>query len=114
MMREGNNETRGIETMTTITITAKMSNSGTIHDLASDMFDRVIEFRAGTRYAVIIAAYYGGKGYTTHRTEGAAAAESRRQADYSHAIIDCEGGQYIAQDGELVPDGELAEAYTTG
>lgn len=77
--------------MTTYTIPQKMSNSGSIHDIASDMYDRDIVFAPGCKYAVVLASYYGGKGYTTHRTEGAAIAASRRQADYSHCIIDTDG-----------------------
>lgn len=74
--------------MTTYTIPQKMSNTGSIHDLASDMFDRDIVFAPGCKYAVVCAAYYGGKGYTTHRTLAAAIAASRRISDYSHQIID--------------------------
>lgn len=81
--------------MTTYTIPQKMSNSGSIHDTASDNFDRDIVFAAGCKYAVVRASYYGGKGYTTHKTEEAAIAASRKQGDYSHAIIDTEGREYI-------------------
>ena len=97
--------------MKTVTINAKMSNSGTIHDLASDQFDRVIKFREPTRYAVVDAAYYGGRGYTTHATEAAAAAESRRRIYYAHKVIDCEGNQYVADWGELRADGVLTESH---
>lgn len=97
--------------MKTLTINAKMSNSGTIHDLASDMHDREIKFRGGMQYAVVDAAYYGGRGYTTHATKAAAAAESRRRSDYSHKVIDCEGNQYVADWGELRADGVLTESH---
>ena len=95
--------------MKTITINAKMSNTGTIHDLASDKADRVIQFRGQTRYAVVLAAYYGGRGYTAHATEAAAAAESHRRSDYSHRVIDCEGNQYVTDRGGLLADGLLEE-----
>ena len=58
--------------MSALTIPQKMSNSGSIHDIASDQFDRRIVFGKGCKYAVILASYYGGKGYTTHKTEAAA------------------------------------------
>jgi len=84
--------------MTTIfTIPQKMSNSGSIHDIASDMRDRPIYFAADCKYAVVLAAYYGGKGYTTHRTAEAAVAASRRNRDYSHEIIDEAGNQYMVE-----------------
>ena len=77
--------------MTTYTIPGKMSNSGSIHDIAYDNFDRDIVFAPGCIYAVIRASYYGGNGYTTHKTEGAAIAASHRQGNYSHTIIDTDG-----------------------
>ena len=70
-----------------------MSNSGSIHDIASDMFDREIRFPKGSRYAVVDASYYGGKGYTTHRTEQAAAKMAAASA-FSGCIIDTEGTVY--------------------
>lgn len=87
--------------MTTYTIPQKMSNSGSIHDIASDMFDRNIVFAPGCKYAVVLASYYGGKGYTTHKTAEATIAESRRQRDYSHQIIDAEGNEYVANHDRL-------------
>ena len=76
-----------------------MSNTGSIHDIASDMYDREIEFGDSERYAVVLAAYYvsnGGTGYTTHKTAEAAARASRAVADYSHCIIDSNGNTYVA------------------
>ncbi|SRR6266702_1128500 len=80
----------------TFIIPQKMSNSGSIHDIASDCFDRDIVFAPGCKYAVVCASYYGGKGYTTHRTESAACKASRALGDYSHVIIDVNGVEYIA------------------
>lgn len=87
---------------TTFTIPQKMSNSGTIHDIASDMFDRDIVFAPGCKFAVVLASYYGGKGYTTHKTDEAAIAASRRNDEYSHHIIDAEGNKYVAGYDRLV------------
>lgn len=42
----------------TLTITAKMSGTGTIHDVASEHYDRTIEIPEG-HVAAIRAAYYG-------------------------------------------------------
>jgi len=80
--------------MKTCTIAQKMSGTGTIHDLRSDMFERDIRFPAGHIYAVVLAAYYSGKGYTTHKTEESAIRQSSRVADYSHSIIDSDGNVY--------------------
>lgn len=79
--------------MKTYTIEAKMSGTGTIHDIAGDC-DRVIEFRGKAKYAVILAAYYGGKGYTTHSTEGLVIKAANTVKDYSYAIIDTDGNRY--------------------
>lgn len=77
----------------TKTIPQKMSGTGDIHDIASDLFDRDIVFAPGCVYAVILAAYYGGKGYTTHRTPEAAIAASRKVKDFSRIIADVRGIQ---------------------
>lgn len=68
-------------------IAQKMDGTGSIHDLASDQYDRVIKFRAGCYYAVVLASYYGGRGYTTHKTLAAAMRASGKLKDYSRVII---------------------------
>jgi phage protein U len=75
-------------------IKKKQSNTGSIHDLASDQRDRVIEGRG--KYAVVLAAYYGGKGYTTHETAEATIKAARQVAKqgYSYQIIDENGSTY--------------------
>ena len=88
--------------MTTYTIEQKMSNSGTIHDIASDLFDREIHFPAGCEYAVVLASYYGGRGYTTHKTEQATIRAARANRDYSLTIIDRSGNEYVADYDRLV------------
>ena len=88
----------------TYTIPRKMSNSGSIHDIASDQFDREIVFAAGCRYAVVLSSYYGGKGYTTHKTESATVAASNRNREYSHQIIDAAGDRYFVNGPELVKE----------
>ena len=87
---------------TTYTIPQKMSNSGSIHDIASDNFDREIVFAAGCKYAVVLASYYGGKGYTTHKTAEAAIKASNAQKDYSREIIDTNGNLYLVDYDRLV------------
>ena len=77
--------------MKILTIKHKMGGTGSIHDLASDLQDREIKFPEGSKFAVVTASFYGGKGYTTHRTEGAAIRESKRMSEYSHEIVDVEG-----------------------
>ncbi len=86
----------------TFTIPQKMSNSGSIHDIASDMFDRNITFTPGCKFAVVLSSYYGGKGYTTHKTAESAIAASRRNSEYSHRIIDADGNEYDACYDNLV------------
>lgn len=86
---------------TTYTIPRKQSGTGNIHDIASEHFDRDIVFADGCKYAVVCASYYGGKGYTTHKTEAAAIRGSKEVADYSHKIIDTEGNEYAIDGDEL-------------
>lgn len=83
-------------------IPQKQSNSGSIHDIASDCYDRDIKFAPGAKYAVVLASYYGGKGYTTHKTEEATIRASLRRDDYSHAIIDADGNVYDINYDRLV------------
>ena len=83
----------------TYIIAAKMSGTGTIHDIASDTHDRVIKFAPECQYAVVLAAYFGGKGYTTHKTEQATIAAAKKHLGYSYQIIDAEGNRYAIQPG---------------
>ena len=76
------------------TIPKKQSNSGSIHDIASEYFDRDIVFGKDCIYAVVLASYYGGKGYTTHRTDEAVIKQCRRLKGYSYEVIDCDGDLY--------------------
>lgn len=87
---------------TIFVIPQKMSGTGSIHDIASDRFDRDIVFAPGCKYAVVLASYYGGKGYTTHKTEGASIDASRRNSEYSHRILDAKGNEYSVYGDRLV------------
>lgn len=93
-----------IKISTVYTIAQKMSNTGSIHDIASDLFDREIVFAPGCLYAVVLASYYGGKGYSTHKTEAAAIAASDKQKDYSHLIADYNGDRYYVNYDRLVKE----------
>jgi len=83
------------------TIPQKMSGTGSIHDIASENFDRVIAGRG--KYAVVLASYYGGKGYTTHGTPEAAARQAGKisREGFSYKIIDEDGNEYTNYYGEL-------------
>ena len=88
--------------METLIIEQKSSNSGSIHDIASDCFDREIKFPKGAKFAVVMASYYGGKGYTTHKTAGAAIDKNHALSEYSKQIIDASGNFHDVCGGELV------------
>jgi len=79
--------------MKNIIIASKQSNTGSIHDLASDTMDRVIKIPASAGYIIILAAYYGGKGYSTHSTAEAAVKKVKnlRKNNYSFRAFDAEG-----------------------
>ena len=80
--------------MKKVIIPQKMSGTGSIHDLASQHGSREIRFPKGSQYAVVLASYYGGRGYTTHATEEAAIRADVRQREYSHQIIGVDGYIY--------------------
>jgi len=88
--------------MKVYTIKQKMSGTGSIHDIASDLYDRDIMFREGERFAVVLAAYYGGRGYTTHRTEEATIRQAHNVGEYSYEIIDSDGNFYAVNGDQLV------------
>ena len=83
-----------LQVKTTYTIPMKMSGTGSIHDIASQDQDRVITFAKDCRFAVVAADYYGGKGYTTHKTEVATVKAAVANGDKSFSIIDIEGNTY--------------------
>ena len=79
--------------MKNIIIASKQSNTGSIHDLASDTIDRVIKIPASAGYIIILAAYYGGKGYSTHSTADAAVKKVKNliKNNYSFRVFDAKG-----------------------
>ncbi len=89
--------------MKTVTIERKNEtiNSHSIHSLEGE-YDRIIKFPKNHKYAVVLAAFYGG--YTTHKTQSATIKKSNAMADYSHAIIDEYGNQYSNYNGSLMVD----------
>lgn len=102
--------------MKKVIIPQKMSGTGSIHDIASQHYDREIKFSKDAQYAVVLASYYGGKGYTTHSTEKATIQSDKRQKEYSRQIIGVDGRVYLVDkwtsyDGELVCDTDYREAY---
>jgi hypothetical protein len=62
--------------MKTIIIPQKMSGTGSIHDIASNLYDIKIPLRGDCQYAVGTAAYYN-LDWTTHLTMDAAVRRAR-------------------------------------
>lgn len=101
--------------MKKVIILQKQSNSGSIHDIASDLYDREIRFPKGKKFAVVLASYYGDY-YTVHATEQAAIQASRRKNEYSRQIIGVDGWPYVVDksrsfDGELIRDPDYRGPY---
>lgn len=91
--------------MKIVTIPKKMSGTGSIRDLASQHYNREIRFPKGAKYAVVLASYYGGRGYTTHRSESATIQADKRNSEFSRRIIGVDGYYYeVDYDGDLVRD----------
>lgn len=88
-----------------IIIKQKTQGTGNIHDLASDEHDRVLHLPRGKYYIVLLPAYYGGRGYSTHATEELAAQEAQLlQKLYPKVIIKVIDGDlnvYVAEWGKL-------------
>jgi hypothetical protein len=102
--------------MKKVIIPQKQSNTGSIHDIASQHHDREIKFPKGARFAVVLSSYYGGKGYTTHTTEAATIQADKRQREYSRQIIGVDGWIYDVDmsrsyDGELKRYPDQREPY---
>ena len=90
--------------MKILTIKQKMSGTGSIHDIGSDLEDREIKFPDGFKFAVVKSSFYGGKGYTTHRTGEATIRASKRISQYSHEILDVYGDTWSV-------NGDVLERY---
>lgn len=87
--------------MKTLIIPKKMSNSGNIYDLASNLYDREIKFKEGEKFAVILPSYYGGKGYTIHKSADSAIRQAKKlwKQGYNYEIKDFAGFSYSIMDG---------------
>jgi hypothetical protein len=102
--------------MKKVIIPQKMSGTGSIHDLASDLGPREIKFPQGAKFAVVLATYYGGRGYSTHTTESATIQADRRNREFSRQIIGVDGWTYdvdmsSSYDGALVRVPDQREPY---
>lgn len=86
--------------MKTYTIPAKMSGTGSIHDIASQHYDREIKFKKGCEYAIVWASYYGDIYKTFKSAE--ACAKAARKIDDSFVIIDSDGNRYVSNYDDLV------------
>lgn len=86
--------------MKKVIIPQKMNGTGTIHDIASQHYDREIKFPKGAKFAVVLASYYGDH-YSTHKTEGATIQADRRQSEFSRQIIGVDGYMYEVGYDEL-------------
>lgn len=74
--------------MKTYTIKQKMSNTGEHTRYSKRCWGQDYKICPNCKFAVVLASYYGGKGYSTHRTEATAISASGKLKDYSHNIID--------------------------
>jgi|GEM_PF-968454 len=98
--------------MTTLILDQKPMAS--IHSIHSKDCEREIKFAAGCIYAVVLADYYGGKGYTTHMSERAAAKMAHKldKEGYSYTIIDTDGKKYFKDydcDGDVTLSAVMGE-----
>ena len=88
----------------TVTISQKMSGTGSIFDIESDCQDIVINFGNTYKYAVCAPAYYNITP-TRHKSEHSAIARANRlngQGYTGIVIIDSNGSQY-----DVLPGGDL-------
>lgn len=87
------------------TLTINKSESGSIYDIADQNCDRDIMFPENAKYAVILPSYYGGRGYTTHRTRDAAISQYQKliNGEYKGIVfMDSDGHEYELNYNRLV------------
>ncbi len=96
-----------------IILNQKQSNSGSIHSVHSADIAREIVFGSDCKFAVICASYYGGKGYTTHKTIDGAYKAARKLSNkkYSYQVYDTDGNNYALQGIELLNTGFKLDNY---
>ena len=70
-----------------LTIVQKMSNTGSIYDIASQHHDIVIDLSGAFAYAVVVPSYYNVP-YTRHKTFAAAQRRAHLMRDYGPTILD--------------------------
>ena len=90
-------------TKATYTIKQKESGTGTIHDLASEHFDRVIEFNEGEKFAVLTPAYYGASYSCWNPNLEFQEMCNEYKSHDANVVIDRHGNQYVLIYGELIP-----------
>lgn len=97
-----------------IIIEAKPSNSGSIHDLASDMRDRNIKIPAAAEFIIILSSYYGGRGFTTHASYDSAVKKAKqlRNDNFSFQIFTSDG-ENLDFDGWDIVDGDFSKNLKT-
>ncbi len=71
-------------------IPSKMSGTGTIHDFASEHFDREVEFADGAQYALVFASYYN-RETLYFWNDGDAAEALNEHKDYTCCLTDANG-----------------------
>lgn len=80
-------------------ISKKTDGTGSIHDLASEHFDRVIKVKANYNYFLVFAAYYG-RGSLFFTSEDRLIKEYKRlnEMGYSFKVFNADG-QVLIFDG---------------
>jgi hypothetical protein len=79
-----------------LVITRKMSGTGSVHDLASDQYDRVVLLNKRTQNIVILPAFYNAAP-TLHNTFNGALREVKKlvRQGYAPTVIDRAGDTLI-------------------
>ena len=80
--------------MTKITLESKMSNSGSVYDLAAQGRDITINFGASGQYCVIAPAFYNMRP-SVHRSADAAVKKAKSLSAYGPTIISRNGDTYL-------------------
>jgi hypothetical protein len=96
--------------MTYITIEQKMSNTGSIYDIASDNYDRIIKMGNTFKFAVVLPSYYGDVS-SRHKTVFTAIAKVKqlsRDGYQGATILDRAGNVMLIKPGVNGDELELA------
>ena len=88
--------------MKMVVISQKGTGTGTIHDIQSEHYDRIVFFEDDHAYAIVLADHYNDDDDRTYKTAQDVIDASSELSSYSHMILDDRGNTYVSIDNRLM------------